>query len=121
MKLTVGQIAKLCHQINKAYCETIGDNSQLDWDLCPKWQKDSAINGVEHVLANPNCEYEDSHNNWFVEKINDGWIYGKEKNEQRKIHPCMVDFNELPLQQQLKDIFFINTIKTFINTIEIEA
>jgi len=121
MKLTIGQIAKICHQTNKAYCESIGDNSQLDWELVPKWQKDSAIDGVEYVMLNPDCEFEDSHNNWFVHKMNEGWIYGETKNEQRKMHPCMVEFNELPMEQQIKDMLFINTVKIFAKTIEIEA
>jgi len=25
-------IAKVCHEANRAYCESIGDNSQLSWE-----------------------------------------------------------------------------------------
>src|SRR5437879_1359495 len=42
----VEQVAKICHEANRAYCETIGDNSQPTWEKAPQWQKDSAINGV---------------------------------------------------------------------------
>lgn len=34
------QIAKVCHEANKAYCETLGDYSQPEWEAAPAWQKD---------------------------------------------------------------------------------
>jgi hypothetical protein len=41
-------IAMVAHEVNKAYCQSIGDNSQPTWREAPEWQTDSAINGVEH-------------------------------------------------------------------------
>ena len=45
--MTKQDIAKVAHEINLAYCESIGDNSQPTWELAPDWQKSSAINGVQ--------------------------------------------------------------------------
>ena len=33
-------------------------------------------------------------------------MYGEEKDPERKVHPCMVPFNELPREQQAKDFIF---------------
>ena len=106
-------IAKIAHQANKAYCETLGDTSQKDWHNAPEWQKKSVINGVEFHIANPNAQPEDSHNNWLAEKERDGWEYGKYKDEQKKTHPCFRPYNELPEPQRLKDSFFIAVVNTF--------
>ena len=33
----INQIAFVCHQTNRAYCKTIGDKSQSDWNQSPDW------------------------------------------------------------------------------------
>ena len=45
--MTVEGIARVAHEINKAYCEALGDTSQKGWADAPQWQIDSACNGVE--------------------------------------------------------------------------
>lgn len=56
------EIAKVCHEANRAYCSTLGDNSQVSWEDAPEWQISSAINGVQYHLDNPGSKPEDSHN-----------------------------------------------------------
>ena len=51
--MSPAEIAKVCHEINRAYCHAIGDDSQLSWDQAPEWQRQSAIHGVEFSLAHP--------------------------------------------------------------------
>lgn len=105
-------IAKICHQANKAYCEALDDNSQVDWEEAPQWQKDSAIAGVEFHM---NGEHgpEASHNNWMAQKEAEGWVYGEVKDPAKKEHPCMVPYGELPLTQRQKDALFIAVVKVF--------
>lgn len=104
------KIAMVCHEANRAYCRSIGDNSQQPWSKAPEWQKVSAIKGVEFHLKNPDAKPEDSHNSWMAEKVRDGWKYGKVKNPDKKQHPCMVPYSKLPLSQRRKDALFIAVI-----------
>lgn len=108
--ITIRTIAKICHDANKSFCASIGDNSQPDWDHAPEWQKKSALNGVKFHLDNPDSKPSDSHNNWLKEKKQEGWKYGKEKNVALKIHPCFVPYSKLPKQQQAKDYLFSSII-----------
>lgn len=110
--LEIHEIAKVCHEANRAYCQTIGDNSQLPWEECPDWQRQSAINGVEFHKNNPNSMPEDSHNNWMREKIADGWVYGEVKDPQAKTHPCIVEYDQLPIEQRRKDSLFIAIVRS---------
>ena len=71
--MKIEDIAKITHEINKAYCESIGDTSQTEWENAPEWQKLSAVNGVQFHLSNPDANPELSHDNWLNEKIKDGW------------------------------------------------
>ena len=99
-------IAMVCHEANKAFCETNGDSSQKPWEEAEEWQIESAINGVTFRLANPTAHPDRQHINWMDEKIKDGWKYGEVKDSEKKTHPCLVPYNELPLFQQKKDKLF---------------
>jgi hypothetical protein len=46
----IEQIARMCHQTNKAWCELNGDNSQKT-GTTQQCEKDSAIKGVEFKLT----------------------------------------------------------------------
>ena len=99
-------IAMLCHSINAAYCQSLGDDSQVAWDDAPEWQKQSAIAGVEMHLAHPDATPEQSHESWYVQKEAEGWTYGEIKDVEKKEHPCFLSYEELPLEQKAKDYLF---------------
>lgn len=103
-------IAEAAHEVNRAYCRSLGDTSQPAWPDAPEWQKQSAINGVRFHLANPNADASASHENWFKEKQADGWSYGPVKDPDNKRHPCFVPFGELPIEQQIKDHIFRSVV-----------
>jgi len=110
--MKVADIARLCHEVNKAYCESLGDHSQAPWDEAPENIKQSIIDGVRYHLGNEDSEPSDSHDNWLVYKRIDGWVYGEVKDAEKKEHPCMVAFQELPIDQQAKDYIFHAIVKT---------
>lgn len=99
-------IAKVCHQANKAYCEANDDQTQKDWDEAEEWQRQSAINGVIFKLMNQDAGHDAQHNSWMKEKVDGGWVYGEVKDAEAKTHPCIVPFDQLPLFQQKKDALF---------------
>jgi len=37
--MDIEDIAKVAHEVNRAYCISIGDNSQQSWECSPEWQK----------------------------------------------------------------------------------
>ena len=99
-------IAKVCHEANKAYCESMGDGSQKSWDQAEEWQRESAIKGVAYRMNNPDAPRSAQHDAWTQDKINDGWVYGEVKDAQAKTHPCIVPYDQLPIEQQKKDALF---------------
>lgn len=99
-------IAKACHEVNRAYCLALGDGSQPSWEDAPQWQKDSAVLGVRLHVNDPNAGPQASHESWMAQKLADGWEYGPTKDPEAKLHPCIVPFNELPVEQQAKDFIF---------------
>ena len=84
--LSTAAIAKIAHEANRTYCESLGDFSQELWEDCLQWQRTSAMNGVLAI----------------------------EKGVDRKLHPCMVPFNELPAEQQMKDHLFFAIVTVLL-------
>lgn len=115
--LKVEMIAKLAHEINRAYCCAIGDNSQPAWEDAPQWQKTSARDGVIFHLDNPGSGPQASHKNWMKEKIAAGWKYGPIKNAETKEHPCLVAFEALPAEHRAKDYLFAAAVASLSGTL----
>jgi RyR domain len=99
-------IAKVCHQANKAWCESNGDHSQKDWDEAAEWQRQSAINGVVFAMNNADAEPSAQHDAWMEEKVAEGWTRGDVKDAGKKTHPQLVPYDDLPAEQQKKDKLF---------------
>lgn len=98
-------VARACHEVNRAYCQALGDSSQPAWEDAPDWQKDSAMLGVELHMSGDHGP-EASHASWMAQKVADGWVYGETKDPEKKTHPCLVPFEQLPKEQQAKDYLF---------------
>jgi hypothetical protein len=104
--MTIEDIARICHEANKALCESVGDFSQKPWKEAEGWQRDSAITGVRFALDNPDAPASAQHDSWTQEKLSAGWKYGPVKDADKKEHPCLVPFEQLPPEQQAKDYLF---------------
>ncbi|KKN70086.1 hypothetical protein LCGC14_0434110 [marine sediment metagenome] len=109
--MSIEKIAEVAHEANRAYCYTLDDNSQVGWNIAPGWQRTSAINGVKFHIDNPDANCSASHENWLKEKYAEGWKYGKTKDIEKKEHPCCVPYDELPIEQRVKDALFVGVVR----------
>lgn len=48
--MLISDLAKICHEANKAYCESQDDYSEQYWKDSSAWERDSAIEHVEYFL-----------------------------------------------------------------------
>lgn len=119
--MTPEHIAQVAHELNKAYCSSIGDNSQPEWADAPEWQKTSAINGVNFHINNPEATPAASHESWLKQKTEEGWKYGEVKNPETKEHPCFLPYEQLPADQKAKDYIFRQTIHSLKPFLECEV
>ena len=99
-------IAQIAHEVNRAYCEALGDMTQPAWRDAPEQSKESVRLGVDLHLAHPFASPEDSHEVWLLQKESAGWIYGPVKDTKAKQHPNMVPLADLPRAEQAKDYIF---------------
>lgn len=111
----IAQIAKVCHEANRAYCATLGDTSVQPWEKASQAQRDSIMQGVLFRINNPNAGPEASHEAWLRHKTDQGWKLGPLKDEAAKTHPSMVPFSQLPVSVQIKDFLFSGIVKAILN------
>lgn len=102
---TLEDVARVCHEANRAWQQVSGDPSvSPPWDDAPQWQRDSAVAGVREALDGATAEQ--LHDAWTQEKLAAGWQYGPVKDAERRTHPCLVPYAQLPADQLAKDHLF---------------
>lgn len=101
--------ARAAHEANRNFCYATGDGSQPPWEDAPDWQRQSAIAGVAGALAGRSPK--ESHEAWCELKVADGWTYGETKDAEKKTHPCLVPYGDLPGAQKMKDDIYLATVR----------
>ena len=115
VKVDIKKIARVCHEVNRIYCETLGDFSQVPWESATKSQVNSTINSIDYYINNPLANPIDLYGSWMEEKKKQGWKYGIVEDTEKKEHPCMVYYEELPEEERIKDKLFISVLRAFIH------
>lgn len=107
----VGQVAReaarICHYANKSICEASGDFSRTCWDSVSDEVRESAVAGARFRVLNPDAPVAAQHEAWRAHLEADGWKHGPVRSESRKEHPCLVDFDDLPAEDRVKDHVFV--------------
>lgn len=98
--------ARIAHEVNRIYCQGLGDMAQQPWETAPEWQRGSAVAGVRSIVENDGLTPKQSHECWLALKRSQGWVYGEVKDAEKKTHPCMVEYEQLPSAQRTKNAIF---------------
>ena len=65
-----------------------------------------SIGGLTEKLA------ESTHDNWSLGRMKDGWTYGEQRDDVRKLHPCLLPYVDLPDSEKAYDrITAMETLK----------
>jgi hypothetical protein len=108
-QLALEACARAAHEVNRAYCLALGDQTQLPWEEAPDWQRSSAIKGVAGALDGNTPEQ--AHESWLREKAETGWKYGPVKDPEKREHPCCVPYADLPAEQRVKDYLYLAVVR----------
>lgn len=110
MTFTDEQAARLVHEANRALQYQQGDPAPSQpWESESDHIRAVAVDGVRRALAGETPEQH--HEAWCEFKRAAGWTWGPEKNERLKTHPCLVPYDQLPREQQVKDTVFLAIVR----------
>ena len=108
--------ARAALEVNRVYCLAIGEAPTPTWLNAQQWQRDAVMNGVRGALNGDGPEQ--SHESWMAEKVAAGWVYGPEKDPEKKTHPCMVPYADLPEAQKMKDHLYLSTVRAMAHALK---
>ena len=69
----------------------------------PKPIDTSDIALTEDIMELSELISKNTHEVWSENRIKDGWIYGTERNDEKKHHPCLVPYEMLPEEEKEYD------------------
>lgn len=56
-----------------------------------------------------------AHDTWSRQRMSEGWVYGSQRNDDRKEHPCLIAYEELPDSEKEYDrITAMESLKAII-------
>ncbi len=112
--MDVETIARVAHEVNRAYCLAMGETGIPMWQHAPEWQRETVTKGVEFHLAHRNATPEENHAAWLAEKQTAGWRWGPVKDVEKKEHPCFRPYAELGPLDQAKDQIFTAVVHALV-------
>lgn len=110
-------VARVVHEANRVLQAQTGEEVSLPYDEAPQWQKDSAFIGIHEALDGKTPE--ELHAGWCKVKVDAGWVYGETKDAEKKTHPCLVPYSDLPEDQRIKDHMFSAIVNAFKDAPEV--
>jgi RyR domain len=56
-----------------------------------------------------------AHEIWAQKRMQDGWVYGPQRDDAMRTHPCLVPYDQLPESEKEYDRVMVNeTLKTIL-------
>lgn len=65
-------------------------------NYAPKAINTSQIDLSDEIIELTELLAKNAHDNWALQRINEGWTYGSERDDTNKKHPCLIPYEDLP-------------------------
>lgn len=104
--------AQITNQLTRAYREATQQESPAEWHLMAEEDQKHVIDRVRFYLTEPDITVSSLHDAWAYAQFNAGWVYGLAFNEDKKTHPMLIIYADLPLMRRVEDTLFMQTVQT---------
>lgn len=112
--ITVNQVTAIASaytEVDIALSRSHGDYTPMPWDLLLIEQQEQIKNDILKVLNNPFIIPEALHQEWYLAMVEDGWMYGVEKDIVSKTCPNLMEYFCLSPLVQARYEIFISIVK----------
>lgn len=97
----VNLASRAAWEASRAWCRGMGDDSHKAYDDLTTEEKAPVRESVIGILQGNTPEQ--IHQSWMRRKVSEGWSWGMEKDEERKLHPALLPYGELAPEQRVKN------------------
>lgn len=109
----VERCAIAAHNANAALRVALGEELH-PWPRLSAEVQAGVRRGVR-MLSSSDATPQELHASWVMNKLATGWVYGPVQDNEAKVHPCLVPFEELPEAQRAKDDLFRLVVRAVWN------
>ena len=116
---------KTYYKVGKMVFELVNDLRSFDpddtiesWNDLSEERQKSMCRFIDDVLKNPTMTAEEMHVSWMDERLKNGWIYGEVTDRSKKIHNCLVPYEDLSVLQKAKDAIVIRVVNQYREELE---
>lgn len=107
--LSLDDICRVIDSANRELSRSLNENVSLPFDTWSDQARANMKESVRQVITGELRTPKDCHDKWLKDRVNEGWSFGEVKNFTLKTSPCIVDYQELPEEQKVKDDMFFTT------------
>jgi hypothetical protein len=114
--MTILELAKIAHEMNRVYRQLSGDDSVQPWEKATEAQRRGMIFGVVHQLKMPGADTTSLHRGLVKSLTAQGWRQG-EMDAKKGTHPGCQDFKAMPHEYKARTLLFttlVEQMKPFI-------
>ena len=142
-EIVEGSSDELAQFLHKAYNVRYGNNQGTPWSNLSETFRDANRGAADHLgvklasvgywVSNDPSNWSKNvdltvdsetkelmavleHRRWYAERLLNGWQSGAIRDDRRKIHPCLVSFEELPENEKEKDRTNISDLQHFFSS-----
>lgn len=90
-----------CVPLKEKYKEVKGEREMNTYNPNPIDTSDVVL--TPELLALTEKLAENTHDVWAKGRIEQGWKYGKTRDDDKKLHPCLIPYSELPESEKEYD------------------
>lgn len=108
------QIAQIAYAALSVYEAIRKGIKQKNWDDLGEEAKKAFIEFIKPIVEKPYIQPEYIHSNWMDNLLENGWKWGKNKDEKAKTHPSLISWLKLPIETQFKNILVQNTVQQLV-------
>lgn len=69
----------------------------------PKPIDTSKIVLAQDILDLTEALAKNAHDIWSLQRLNEGWVYGPTRDDIKKEHPCLIEYEKLPESEKEYD------------------
>lgn len=110
--LEIESITRAAHEVNRSWQLLRQEKVDPVWEQLSAEERQIAKTSVINIVTNDH-DAQQNHDSWVSYKKSQGWTVGSVKHAETKTHPCLVMWSQLPLDQQVKDRLWVDTVKSF--------
>lgn len=119
--MTTTDIAEIFHQANHVYSRTLGLESEFPtWKETPQVTRDALRDRVQRRLDHPDDPQSMEHDLWVAKKVSQGWKLGPVKDADKKEHPYMTPYDEVPERERDRDEIFIAIVLALRSQLDVK-